>query len=315
MLFSHNIEIGAKIRRGAFILMARWLMALTIAASGVAACGKSQLTGSSNVRKSKDEPAMALPAIPATPAPSVVPTSLPSPLPPPVAPSPPLPQQPGDEIQSLEVTPALQSVAINNAASFAAFATYSISGRRNVTAQAAWTANAPAIGLSQGSGSFKGIATGTTGIVARMGGKTASAALQVFPGVSAQKVGVNFEDHPFTGDKDFNDAVLCFTGKVAVSSGSVVSLEDQTIAGVVSHRSLCDADMTISIAGPGAYTWTRTFVASQQPTYQMPFKAGSRLEVIFNPASRCGDNARAEVRMNNPDWARILPNVCNTQGN
>jgi hypothetical protein len=300
MPFSHNIEIGAKIRRGAFILMARWLMALTIAASGVAACGKSQLTGSSNVRKSKEEPATGLPAtgLPATPVP----------------PSPPLPQQPGDEIQSLEVTPALKSIAINNTASFAAFATYSISGRKNVTAQAAWTANAPAIGLPQGSGSFKGIATGTTGIVARIDGKTASAALQVFPGVSAQKVGVNFEDHPFSGDKDFNDAVLCFTGKVAVSGGSVVSLEEQTIAGVVSHRSSCNADMTISIVGPGAYSWTQTFIASQQPTYQMPFKVGSRLEVIFNPASRCGDNARTPVSMYNPQWARILPDICNTTG-
>ena len=310
MLFTHNIEIRTKIRRGAFTPMARWLMALTIAASGVAACGTSQLTGSSNVRKAKEEPATGLPAI-ALPAPSAVPSPVPSTVPP----STPLPQQPVDEIQSLEITPALKSIAVNATASFAAFATYSISGRRDVTAQAAWTANVPAIGLLQGRGSFKGIAAGTTGIVARMGGKTASAALQVFPGVSAQKVGVNFEDHPFTGDKDFNDAVLCFTGKVAVSAGSVVSLEEQTIAGVVSHRSSCNADMTISIVGPGAYSWTQTFIASQQPTYQMPFKVGSRLEVIFNPASRCGDNARTPVSMYNPDWARILPDVCNTNGN
>jgi len=313
MRFSHNIEIRVKIRRGAFTPMARWLMALTIAASGVAACGTSQLTGSSNVRKSKEGPATGLPAtgLPATPAPSAVPSPVPSTVPP----SPPLPQQPGDEIQSLVITPALKSIAVNASASFAAFATYSISGRRDVTAQAAWTANVPAIGLLQGRGSFKGIAAGTTGIVARMGGKTASAALQVFPGVSAQKVGVNFEDHPFSGDKDFNDAVLCFTGKVAVSAGSVISLEEQTIAGVVSHRSSCNADMTISIVGPGAYTWTQTFTASQQPTYQMPFKVGSRLEVKFNPASGCGDNARTEVNMYNPDWARILPDVCNTNGN
>ena len=310
MRFSHNIEIGAKSRRGAFILMARWLMALTIAASGVAACGTSQLTGSSNVRKAKEEPATGLPAI-ALPAPSAVPSPVPSTVPP----STPLPQQPVDEIQSLVITPPLKSIAVNDTASFTAIATYSISGRRDVTAQAAWTANVPAIGLLQGRGRFKGIAAGTTGIVARMGGKTASAALQVFPGVSAQKVGVNFEDHPFTGDKDFNDAVLCFTGKVAVSAGSVVSLEEQTIAGVVSHRSSCNADMTISIVGPGAYSWTQTFIASQQPTYQMPFKVGSRLEVIFNPASRCGDNARTPVSMYNPDWARILPDVCNTNGN
>ena len=310
MRFSHNIEIGAKSRRGAFILMARWLMALTIAASGVAACGTSQLTGSSNVRKAKEEPATGLPAI-ALPAPSAVPSPVPSTVPP----STPLPQQPVDEIQSLVITPPLKSIAVNDTTSFTAIATYSISGRRDVTAQAAWTANVPAIGLLQGRGSFKGIAAGTTGIVARMGGKTASAALQVFPGVSAQKVGVNFEDHPFTGDKDFNDAVLCFTGKVAVSAGSVVSLEEQTIAGVVSHRSSCNADMTISIRGPGAYLWTQTFTASQQPTYQMPFKAGSKLEVKFNPASQCGDNGRTEVEMYNTHWALIRVDFCNTNGN
>ena len=310
MRFSHNIEIGAKSRRGAFILMARWLMALTIAASGVAACGTSQLTGSSNVRKAKEEPATGLPAI-ALPAPSAVPSPVPSTVPP----STPLPQQPVDEIQSLVITPPLKSIAVNDTASFTAIATYSISGRRDVTAQAAWTANVPAIGLLQGRGSFKGIAAGTTGIVARMGGKTASAALQVFPGVSAQKVGVNFEDHPIHGDRDFNDAVLCFTGKVAVSAGSVISLEEQTIAGVVSHRSSCNADMTISIVGPGAYTWTQTFTASQQPTYQMPFKVGSRLEVKFNPASGCGDNARKEVDMYNSQWALILPGDCKTGGN
>ena len=275
------------------------LVALSIAAFGVEGCGKISLSGSSNINKSNDSPAIALPA---TPAPSAVPSS------------PPLPQKPGDEIQSIEMTPALRVIAINNITSFKAFATYSISGRKDVTAQAAWSANAPAIGLSQGSGRFKGIAAGTTGIVASLDGKTAKATLQVFPGVSAQKVGVNFEDHPFSGDKDFNDAVLCFTGKVAVSAGSVVSLEEQTIAGVVTHRSSCNADMTISIVGPGAYTWTQTFIASQQPTYQMPFKPGSRLEVSFNPAEGCGDNARTAVSMYNHQWALIKADVCNTTG-
>ncbi len=258
------------------------------------------MSGSSGVRKGGEAP-----AIPVTPTP--LPSSLPN--------STPVPSQtPDDEIQSLEITPALEVIAINVTTSFKAFATYSISGRKEVTAQAAWKANKPAIGLLTGRGNFKGIAVGETAIVATLEGKTATATLRVFPGVTAQRVGVNFEDHPFSGDKDFNDSVLCFTGKVAVSAGAVISLENQTIAGVVTHISACDADMTISITGPGSYSWKRTFLSTQQPTYQMPFKAGSKLEVEFNPASNCGDNARTPVNMYNTDWARIQPNVCNTTG-
>ena len=155
---------------------------------------------------------------------------------------------------------------------------------------------------------------GQTQVVVSTGDDSKIIPVQVVPGVSAIRVGVNFEDHPFTGDRDFNDAVLCFTGKVAVSPGSVVSLEDQTIAGVVTKRSACDADMTIRITGPGSYSWVRSFRASDQPTYQMPFRAGSTLEVIFNPAAGCGDNNRTPVSMYNPQWAQILPNVCRTTG-
>jgi hypothetical protein len=46
----------------------------------------------------------------------------------------------------------------------------------------------------------------------------------------------------------------------------------------------------------------------------MPFKAGSTLEVIYNPVAGCGDNGRTPVSMYNPQWAQILPNVCRTTG-
>lgn len=270
---------------------------VVLVAIATGSCGPTTFTGKAK-RSSSQAPARDAPALPSQlPMPSAIPVL------------------PSDEIQSIEVTPALQAIAINGTGSFQAFATYSLSGRRDVTGQATWTAADAAIGLSQGNGAFKGIAGGTAGVTAALDGKSANGTLQVFPGVPAVRVGVNFEDHPFTGDKDFNDAVLCFTGKVAVSPGSVVSLEDQTIAGVVTKRSGCDADMTIRIIGPGDYSWIRQLRVSQQPTYQMPFKTGSRLEVIFNPDHRCGDNGRIPVSMYNPDWARIQANVCNTTGN
>jgi hypothetical protein len=274
-----------------------FVLAAVMVTTGLGACGKSDFSGTSKTRNGGD-------AIVVTPTPRPLPTEMPRPS-----------IVPGDELQSIEITPPLRAIALNTATSFQAFGTFSASGRRDVTAQVTWTAANPAIGLSQGGGAFKGIAGGTTGVSAALDGKTANATLQVFPGVPAVRVGVNFEDHPFTGDKDFNDAVLCFTGKVAVSPGSVIALEDQTITGVVSKRSACDADMTIRIIGPGNYSWVRQLRASQQPTYQMPFKTGSRLEVIFNPDSGCGDNARTPVNMYNPQWAQILANVCRTTGN
>ena len=135
------------------------------------------------------------------------------------------------------------------------------------------------------------------------------------PGQLAQKVGVNFEDHPFSGDKDFNDAVLCFKGAVYVNGGSVVSAEDQVIEGIVTKISNCDADITISIEGPGDYQWTSgKFKSSRQPVFQMPFRAGSKLEVKYNPDASCGDNARTEVAMGNTDWAKVTADNCNQTG-
>jgi len=287
-----HISAALTARKGA-----RLLFAVGIAASTFGACGKSDFSGSSKVKPSGGN------AIVVTPTPSALP------------PPPPIPPAPGDRIQSLEITPASAIVTVNATHAFKAFATYSISGRKEVTAQGSWRAAVPTIGASQGNGVFKGVRVGSTGIEVTLDGKSATASLQVAGGVAAQRVGVNFEDHPFNGDKDFNDAVLCFVGKVAVSAASVVALEDQTITGVVTKRSACDADMTISIVGPGSYSWSRQFRASQQPTYQMPFKAGSRLDVIFNPAPGCGDNARVPVGMYNPQWAQILANVCRTTGN
>ena len=244
------------------------------------------------------------------PSKSPVPTSTPNP-----APTPEQRPESVDTLTSLQVTPPSQLVAIGMTATFKATANYSLSGVKDVTAQAAWSSQNAAIALSMGSGAFKGKTAGTTQVAATFGGQSAVGQLSVPAGVVAVKVGVNFEDHPFSGDNDFNDAVLCFTGKVAVSANSVTSLIDQSIRGVVTKISSCDHDMVISLSGPGTYTWSSgQFRTSTKPGFDIPFKAGSVLNIQFNPISRCGDNNRVWVNMYNKDWAQLLVNECKTTG-
>lgn len=219
-------------------------------------------------------------------------------------------------LTGLRITPDSARITVNTAATFHAIATYSDQTTVDVTAQAIWSAAPLSVAtVTTTRGVFTGRATGNATITATFENNTDTAALSVLEGTTVGKVGVNFDDHPFTGDRDFNDAVLCFTGSTAVSAGSVISLIDQTITGRVTFRSACDADMIIKIIGPGDYSWQRAFRASTQPVYSMPFMAGSRLDVIYNPVTNCGDNARTPVSMYNRDWARILANVCNTAGN
>lgn len=218
-------------------------------------------------------------------------------------------------LTGLRITPDVARITVNTAATFKAIATYSDETTVDVTARANWSVAPQTVATAAATkGTFNGHATGGATITAGFNGKAGTAALTVLPGTTVSKVGVNFDDHPFTGDRDFNDAVLCFTGSMAVSQASVFSLTDQTIPGRVTFRSACDADMIIKIIGPGTYSWQRAFRASAQPVYSMPFKAGSRLEVIYNPVTNCGDNGRTPVTMYNSQWARILPNVCNTAG-
>jgi hypothetical protein len=219
-------------------------------------------------------------------------------------------------LTGLRITPDIARITVNTAATFKAIATYSDATTVEVTARANWSVAPQTVATAAATkGTFSALLAGSANITAGFNGTTGTAALVVLPGTTVTKVGVNFDDHPFTGDRDFNDAVLCFTGSTAVSQTGVISLIDQTITGRVTFRSACDADMIIKIIGPGTYSWQRSFRASQQPVYSMPFKSGSRLDVIYNPVTNCGDNGRTPVSMYNSQWARILPNVCNTAGN
>ena len=220
-----------------------------------------------------------------------------------------------DQIDRIEVTPASRLVAIGETGTYQARAIYRIAGPRDVTAAAVWSIQNNAIAISKGGGIVQARAAGVTQVVATLEGKSASAQLSVPAGSPQLKVGVNFEDRPFTGDKDFNDAVLCFTGRVAVAPNVVTSLADQTIRGVVTRISKCDHHMVIRLTGPGAYSWTSNeFRTSSQPRFDIPFKAGSVLDVTFKPVAGCGDNNRVWVGMYNPQWSRLLPGQCNTTG-
>jgi hypothetical protein len=218
-------------------------------------------------------------------------------------------------LTKLEVKPASRVIAIGETGAYTAQATYTVSGTRDVTATAVWASRNSGVVVSKGGGGFQGAAAGTAQVVATLDGQSASANASVPAGVSALKVGVNFEDRPFSGDKDFNDAVLCFTGKVAVAANAVTSLADQTIVGVVTRISGCDHDMVISLSGPGAYAWSSgSFRTSTQPRFNIPFKAGSVLNIQYKPLGNCRDNNGIWVGMYNKDWSKLLPNQCNTTG-
>lgn len=134
---------------------------------------------------------------------------------------------------------------------------------------------------------------------------------------TSKQVGVNFEDRPHTGDRDYNDAVLCFKGgseaAVSIDPLQVVSLEDQSIAPAVNFRSACtNTTMTISIVGPDDFHWSiGPFPANRPPAFKLPLRAGSRLHVFSN-AGTCGDQA-GNHGMYTPPWA-MVESTCRTTG-
>ena len=132
-------------------------------------------------------------------------------------------------------------------------------------------------------------------------------------GVPATRVGVNFEDHPRTGDRDYNDFVLCFLASVSFSSSQVVARRDQAVVAQISKLSACDANMTIEVRGPDLYQQTiGPFRASAVKSVRLPLRAGSRLHVNFDPGT-CTDDPGPAKSMYDPLYSRLGPN-CNLTG-
>jgi hypothetical protein len=176
-----------------------------------------------------------------------------------------------------------------------------------------WTLTATSTHFEAGSVVMKltGMVTGPNGLSTLCENK-----VRVDDGIMvAREVGINFEDRPVHGDRDFNDDVLCFKGLVSFFPTEVVSRSTQSISGLISHRSACDSDMRIEIVGPDdvnpvtmqatQYRWSSgNFKASRPPVVRLPFRPGSRLHVTFNPGM-CGENQGAEKSMYDSNYASL----------
>lgn len=131
--------------------------------------------------------------------------------------------------------------------------------------------------------------------------------------VVSRQAAINFEDRPFTGDRDYNDAVLCFNADVSVQSQQVVSQKNQYFVPVINKISACDAAMKVSVIGPDTHYFTiGPFLASRPPPLRFWFPAGARLHVSSNPGT-CGDQPAGDHSMYNPVWAGVGA-VCNLTG-
>ena len=153
-----------------------------------------------------------------------------------------------------------------------------------------------------------GMVTGPNGLSTKCEGSVI-----VDDGTPAAKVGINFEDHPRTGDRDYNDFVFCFAASVSFSPSQVVSRRDQTVIGRISKISACDSDIRLEVRGPDEYVWSAgPFKASAIKSLRLPFRTGSRLHVSFDPGT-CTDDPGYAKSMYDPLYSRLGPN-CNLTG-
>jgi hypothetical protein len=140
-------------------------------------------------------------------------------------------------------------------------------------------------------------------------------------GVEAQKVGVNFEAvYDGGGDKDFNDAVLCFTASVKVDGSKVRFLKTETIAVHFTKRfTSCTARMIGELYDRDDKKVDSFDFTTKDPEKDLSMKGtkGGRLEVTFVAVSSCDDGREGEAwkRDMHAVSAKVLPGVCNTSGN
>lgn len=134
-------------------------------------------------------------------------------------------------------------------------------------------------------------------------------------GLEVVKVGINFEDLFDRGsnDKDFNDAVLCFSGNFLVNGSTVTSLKDQSVIAQTSSHSSCKHTINVKITqASGAAPFTTSFPSTQGGTVPLTFHKGDVLEVGMTITT--GNCSHTTVNMHNAAAALVKPDVCNTSG-
>lgn len=132
-------------------------------------------------------------------------------------------------------------------------------------------------------------------------------------GVPVQRVGINFEDLP-SGDNDFNDAVLCFTGAFRLDGTKVVSLKEQSVSITTSSVSACIHEVTVTVFDKaGAMSYAPVTFNSRHPIpINLQYKLGSVMDVSMKVVG--GICPAFERTMHKAADCKVLPDVCNTSG-
>ncbi len=134
--------------------------------------------------------------------------------------------------------------------------------------------------------------------------------IKKLPGVAVTKVGVNFEDIPVGGDADFNDAVMCFSGKFKVEGSNVVSTAKQTVTASTFSSSGCKHNVRAEVVHKdGSKEPPVTFDSRAPAPVTLKFKVGSKLEVFMKPYDGC--NEGRERNMHTAQDAQVKPDLCN----
>lgn len=134
-------------------------------------------------------------------------------------------------------------------------------------------------------------------------------------GTHVLKVGINFEDLWDNGksDNDYNDAVLCFSGKFSVKDRSITSLIGQTVSATTSSISGCQHTITAVVTdNAGKKIKEVSYDSRSKDAVSLPFTKGATLSVFMEPTG--GPCSRVKVAMTEPKAAIVQPDVCNTSG-
>jgi hypothetical protein len=150
---------------------------------------------------------------------------------------------------------------------------------------------------------------------AKEGGISVDEEIAKLPGVEVVKVGVNFEDMGLSGDRDHNDAVLCFDGhfKVDATPGNVVSIKEQVVTGRTFSSSGCKHNVKVEIVHKdGTKEAPITFASNSGQQVTMNFKKGSKLEVYMTATDGCSPGVEKNMHTNVD--CKVEPDVCRDSG-
>ncbi|RYZ90606.1 MAG: hypothetical protein EOP04_03440 [Proteobacteria bacterium] len=144
------------------------------------------------------------------------------------------------------------------------------------------------------------------------------------PGVPVTKVGINFEDaydDRSNGNKDYNDAVLCFEGAFSVveKEGKIVSAKTQEFKPFTYRGGACNTSLRIVIERAGKIIsdhkeFPEYKVYSNQKSQSLKFEKGDVLKVELIPdPNPCADGKTRTLF--DDKYVQVGLNTCHNTGN